>query len=107
KDLQTLSEELAANGKALSATLSQAVSMARNNPKNLGQAAKIAASTLPSVIEASCAIASISPNKDQILDDSKQIIQKTSTLLSYAKATAADPTNSSHLAIAAKDVADS
>lgn len=106
KDLITLQDELSNSAKALQAAVSQAVQMAKSNPKNLGLAAKITASTLPPLIETSNGLSAISGPKEQeqLNSTTKDIIQKTSILLNYAKATAADSSNAQTLSKSAKDV---
>ncbi len=91
---------MASIGKALTAASGQVMNMAKTNPKNLGAAAKIATSTMASLIDAANIVAAIAPTpsmSDAVVNDMKDIIQKTATMLNYAKATAADPSISDSL----------
>lgn len=107
--LDQAQEDLGNYSKALSAAMNQVSNMARKDPKNLGNAAKIASSTIAPLVEAVGSAAKFQTDKqvaERMKEDAKKVIKSAVAVLNYAKATAADSSNAGSLAKASKDVAD-
>jgi len=111
-DLQDFADELASCCKALEAAITQVVDSARNNPKGLGPAANLTASTMPPILKATNNAAAKSPDPvvgEQILVAGKSLADDTRNLLRVAKSVTASPDDHSaaqSLATTAKDVRD-
>jgi len=87
-DLQDFADELASCCKALEAAVTQVVDAARNNPKALGPAASLTASTMPPILKATNNASSKSPDPvagDAILKAGRSLADDTSNLLRIAK----------------------
>eukprot|EP01117_Protostelium_nocturnum_P013126 TRINITY_DN487_c0_g1_i1.p1 TRINITY_DN487_c0_g1~~TRINITY_DN487_c0_g1_i1.p1 ORF type:complete len:2445 (+),score=1078.48 TRINITY_DN487_c0_g1_i1:119-7453(+) len=102
------SAELVSNGKALSAALVQSASLAKSDPKGLGNAARLVASITPGFVDSSNHVAGTAPNSaigQSVSDDTKELLLKIVGLLDAAKTTAAnpDPSNDSYLSAALRD----
>jgi len=97
-DLQELAEELETLCKALNAAASQVADSARNNPKALGGAANLTASTMPPILKAANAASTKSPDAvagENILNAGKKLADDTADFLQAAKGVAASPDDSS------------
>lgn len=93
-DLQELAEELAALTKALEASVSQVADAARNNPKALGGAANLTASTMPPILKTANNAAAKSNDamaSEGILIAGKKLADATIEALQTAKGVTANP----------------
>ena len=95
-DFPTTADELASATKALGAAMTQAMNTAKNNPKSLGPASKLVGSTTISLVDSAKKTATLSSDHnlgELILNNTKDILQKTADSLNYAISAAADPSN--------------
>jgi hypothetical protein len=93
-DLQELADELAALTKALDAAIGQVADSARNNPKALGGAASLTASTMPPIMKTANNAAAKTTDavvSEHILVSGKKLADDTISALQTAKGVTANP----------------